>query len=143
MHYFPNASNHGYPAVVGYLRLVDDTGKIHCAFRHGKDPQLPTETMINSALQAAVVATCLHLLLSEELEVPFMLLHSGYTPCRPYYTLQTRRSDSTHSCKSTEWKPLRLCSSTMATCANFASPSRRCVQRTRPTCAKIKLPLAL
>ena len=49
MHYFPDASNHGYPAVVGYLRLVDDTGKIHCAFRHGKDPQLPSETMVNSA----------------------------------------------------------------------------------------------
>ena len=40
MHYFSDASNDGY-AAVGYLRLVDDTGKIHCAFVMGKTRNSP------------------------------------------------------------------------------------------------------
>ena len=31
LHYFSDASNHGY-AAVSYLRLVDDRGRVHCAF---------------------------------------------------------------------------------------------------------------
>ena len=71
MHYFSDASNHVY-AAVGYLRLVDDTGKIHCAFVMGKTRNSPLRqwSIPRLELQAAVVATRLHLLLCEELDTP-------------------------------------------------------------------------
>ena len=71
MHYFSDAWNDGY-AAVGYLRLVDDTGKIHCAFVMGKTRNSPLRqwSIPRLELQAAVVASCLHLLLHEELDTP-------------------------------------------------------------------------
>ena len=71
MHYFSDASNHGY-AAVGYLRLVDDTGKIHCAFVMGKTRNSPLRqwSIPRLELQAALVASRLHLLLREELDTP-------------------------------------------------------------------------
>ena len=35
LHYFSDAFIHGY-AEVGYLRLLDNVGKVHCAFVMGK-----------------------------------------------------------------------------------------------------------
>ena len=71
MHYFSDASNHGY-AAVSYLRLVDDIWKIHCAFVMGKTRNYPLRqwSIPRLELQAAVVATRLHLLLREELDIP-------------------------------------------------------------------------
>lgn len=71
MHYFSDTSNHVY-AAVGYLRLVDDTGKIHCAFVMGKTRNSPLRqwSIPCLELQATVVALRLHLLLREELDTP-------------------------------------------------------------------------
>ena len=71
MHYFSDASNKGY-AAVGYLRLVDDSGKIHCAFVMGKTRNSPLRqwSVPRLELQSAVVATRLHLLIREELDIP-------------------------------------------------------------------------
>ncbi|XP_044175495.1 uncharacterized protein LOC122958626 [Acropora millepora] len=71
MHYFSNASNHGY-AAVGYLRLVDVARNIHCAFVMGKTRNSPLRqgSIPRLELQAAVVATRRHLLLRKELDIP-------------------------------------------------------------------------
>ena len=71
MHYFSDASNKGY-AAVGYLRLVDDTGKVHCAFVMGKTRNSPLKqwSIPRLELQSAVVATRLHLLIRDELDIP-------------------------------------------------------------------------
>ena len=71
MHYFSDASNKGY-AAVGYLRLVDDTGKVHCAFVMGKTRNSPLKqwSVPRLELQSAVVATRLHLLIRDQLDIP-------------------------------------------------------------------------
>ena len=71
MHYFSDAFNKGY-AAVGYLRLVDDTGKVHCAFVMGKTRNSPLKqwSIPRLELQSAVVATRLHLLIRDELDIP-------------------------------------------------------------------------
>ena len=70
MHYFSAASNEGY-AAVGYLRLVDDTGKVHCAFVMGKTRNSPLRhwSIPRLELQSAVVAARLHLLIHDELDI--------------------------------------------------------------------------
>jgi len=87
MHYFSEASNHGYAA-----------GKIHCTFVMGKTRNSPLRqwSIPRLELQTAVVATRLHLLLSKELDIPLHGATFGQTPWQTCSTLQTRRSDSSH-----------------------------------------------
>lgn len=72
MHYFSDAANHSY-AAVGYLKLVDVAGKIHSAFVMGKtrNSSLRQWSIPRLELQAAVVATRLHLLLRNDLAVHY------------------------------------------------------------------------
>ncbi|XP_068750963.1 uncharacterized protein [Montipora capricornis] len=73
LHYFSDASTHGY-AAVGYLRLLDDAGNIHCAFFMGKTRNSPLKqwSVPHLELQAAVIAKRLHLLIREELDLPLV-----------------------------------------------------------------------
>ncbi|XP_044175961.1 uncharacterized protein LOC114968359 [Acropora millepora] len=73
MHYFSDASTHGY-AAVGYLRLLDDVGEVHCAFVMGKTRNTPLKqwSVPRLELQATVIATRLHLLIREELDLPLV-----------------------------------------------------------------------
>ena len=61
-------------AAVGYLRLLDDAGKVHCAFVMGKTRNSPLKqwSVPRLELQAAVIATRLHLLIREELDLPLV-----------------------------------------------------------------------
>ena len=58
MHHFADASTSGY-AVVTYLRVADDDGKVHCAFVMGKTRLAPLKavTVPRLELQAATLAT--------------------------------------------------------------------------------------
>lgn len=71
LHYFSDASNHGY-AAVSYLRLVDVQGRVYCAFVMGKTRNTPLKqwSVPRLELQAAVVSTRLHLLIYDELDLP-------------------------------------------------------------------------
>ena len=71
LHYFSDASNHGY-AAVSYLRLADDQGRVHCAFVMGKTRNTPLKqwSVPRLELQAAVVSTRLHVLIHHELDLP-------------------------------------------------------------------------
>ena len=73
MHYFSDASTHGY-AAVGYLRLLDDVGKVHCAFVMGETRNTPLKqwSVPRLELQAAVIATRLHLPIRKELDLPLV-----------------------------------------------------------------------
>jgi len=69
LHYFSDASNHGY-AAVGYLRLDNDRGRVHCAFVMGKTRNTPLKqwSVPRLELQAAVVSTRLHMFIHDELD---------------------------------------------------------------------------
>ena len=71
LHYFSDASNHGY-AAVSYLSLADDQGGVHCAFVMGKTRNTPLKqwSVPRLELQAAVVSTRLHVLIHDELDLP-------------------------------------------------------------------------
>ena len=71
LHYFSDASNHGY-AAVSYLRLADDQGRVYCAFVMGKTRNTPLKqwSVPRLELQAAVVSTRLHVLIHDELDLP-------------------------------------------------------------------------
>lgn len=73
LHYFSDASTHGY-AAASYLRLLDDVGKVHCAFIMGKTRNSPLKqwSVPRVELQAAVIATRLHLMTRKELDLPLV-----------------------------------------------------------------------
>ena len=94
MHYFFDASNKSY-AAVGYLRLVDDTGKVHCAFVMGKTRNSPLRqwSVLHLELQSAVVATRLHLLIHDELDIPLqgVTFWTDFLTTLQYITNEKRR----------------------------------------------------
>ena len=69
-HYFADASETGYGAV-GYLRMVDEEGKIHCSFLAGKARVAPLKsvTIPRLELTAATVAVRLNAQVTRELEI--------------------------------------------------------------------------
>ena len=71
LHHFSDASSEGY-GVASYLRLVDVTGKIHCALLVGKSRVAPLKTITIPRLEltAATLATQLHLFIKQELDLP-------------------------------------------------------------------------
>lgn len=71
VHYFSDASKCGY-AAVSYIRMVDDEGKIHCAFIMGKTRNAPMKgwSIPRLELQAAVLSARMHRLIREELDLP-------------------------------------------------------------------------
>jgi len=70
LHHFADASTSGY-AVVTYLRLADDDGKVHCAFVMGKTRLAPLKavTVPRLELQAATLATRQDQFLRRELDI--------------------------------------------------------------------------
>ena len=71
LHHFSDASQKGYGAVT-YLRIADDTGKVHCSFVMGKSRLAPLKpvTIPRMELSAAVVATRLDRITRQELSLP-------------------------------------------------------------------------
>ena len=71
MHVFSDASSIGYGAVA-YLRLQDDSNRIHCTFLMGKARLAPIKpvTIPRMELSAAVVATRLEKISRGELSLP-------------------------------------------------------------------------
>ena len=69
LHHFADASQSGYGAV-SYLRQVDDTNRIHCAFLFGKARVAPLKsvTIPRMELTAATLAVRLDLTMKEELK---------------------------------------------------------------------------
>jgi len=68
---FSDAPNHSY-AAVRYLRLLDDRGRVHCAFVMGKTCNSPFKQwfVLRSELRTAVVSMHLHELIHDELDLP-------------------------------------------------------------------------
>ena len=69
LHHFSDASSTGY-GQCSYLRLLDDSNKVHCSFIIGKSRVAPTKviTMPRLELTAAVVSVKMSNLLQNELE---------------------------------------------------------------------------
>ena len=70
LHHFADSSTSGY-AVVTYLRVADDDGKVHCAFVMGKTRLAPLKavTVPRLKLQAATLATRQDQFLRRELDI--------------------------------------------------------------------------
>ncbi|XP_064639538.1 uncharacterized protein LOC135495058 [Lineus longissimus] len=70
IHHFSDASESGY-GTASYIRLVDDKGKIHCAFLMGKARVAPLKqnTIPRLELTAATVSARVDSLLKEELDL--------------------------------------------------------------------------
>ncbi|XP_041461181.1 uncharacterized protein LOC121412436 [Lytechinus variegatus] len=71
LHHFCDASEIGYSSVA-YLRLTEESGRIHCAFVMGKSRLSPLKTVSIPRLElsAAVLAVDVNRFLQEELDVP-------------------------------------------------------------------------
>ena len=70
LHIFSDVSEIGYGACA-YLRMEDPNGPTHCSFIMGKAWNAPVKftSIPRLELQAAVLATCLHSMLGEELDL--------------------------------------------------------------------------
>ena len=70
LHHFSDASKIGYAAVT-FLRMLDDSAQIHCAFVMGKCRNAPIRewSIPRLELQAAVLSSRLHKLIYNELEL--------------------------------------------------------------------------
>ena len=71
LHHFSDASQVGYGAV-SYLRMVNQKGKVHCAFVIGKSRLAPLKsfTIPRLELSAAVLATKLDKMIRKEIDTP-------------------------------------------------------------------------
>ena len=71
LHHFSDASEYGY-GQVSYLRLVDNTGRIHCSLVIGKARVAPLKcmTMPRMELVAATLSVKISVLLKKELQIP-------------------------------------------------------------------------
>ena len=71
LHHFLDASEYGY-GQVSYLRLVDNTGRIHCSLVIGKACVVPLKcmTMPRVELVAAILSVEISALLKKELQIP-------------------------------------------------------------------------
>lgn len=69
LHHFSDASDHGY-GQCSYLRLTDDTGRVHCSFVMGKARVTPLKpvTIPRLELTAALLSVRISASLQEELE---------------------------------------------------------------------------
>lgn len=69
LHHFSDASDHGYGQCL-YLRLTDDTGRVHCSFVMGKARVTPLKpvTIPRLELTAALLSVRISASLQEELE---------------------------------------------------------------------------
>ena len=69
LHHFSDASDHGY-GQCSYLRLTDDTGRVHCSFVMGKARVTPLKpvTIPRLELTAALLSVRISASLREELE---------------------------------------------------------------------------
>ena len=71
LHHFSDASEYGY-GQVSYLRLVGNTGRIHCSLVIGKAHVAPLKcmTMPRMELVAATLSVKISVLLKKELQIP-------------------------------------------------------------------------
>ena len=73
LHYFSDASNHGY-ATVSYLRLADDQGRVHYAFVMGKMHNTPLKQWSIPCMDyRQLVSTRLHMQIHDELVLPIKM----------------------------------------------------------------------
>ncbi|XP_070537534.1 uncharacterized protein [Ptychodera flava] len=70
IHHFSDASEYGY-GVASYIRLINEDGRIHCAFLMGKARVAPLKkiTIPRLELTAATVAVRMNRMLEEELDI--------------------------------------------------------------------------
>ncbi|XP_070548923.1 uncharacterized protein [Ptychodera flava] len=70
IHHFSDASEYGY-GVASYIRLINENGRIHCAFLMGKARVAPLKkiTIPRLELTAATVAVRMNRMLEEELDI--------------------------------------------------------------------------
>ena len=93
-HYFSDASETAYGAV-GYLRQVNQEGRIHCAFMMGKSRLAPLKTMTIPRLEltAATISVRLNKIIQDEVEIPIhkSIYWTDSTAVLKYINNQDRR----------------------------------------------------